>query len=120
LRERSCLPEGIFLFLNERKNIYLERLFMARLDTRDVKEILDMLEDEISFIPKLNKIEKMKMRSKIRKQANWLLAWSSPTAEIIYQRLEERLSDVFSQYPYGFSNRVKKLLKVKSEGLLSK
>jgi len=93
---------------------------MARLDTRDVKEILDMLEDEISFIPKLDKIEKMKMRSKIRKQANWLLAWSSPTAEMIYQRLEERLSDVFSQYPYGFSNRVKKLLKVKSESLLSK
>lgn len=93
---------------------------MARLDTRDVKEILDMLEDEISFIPKLDKIEKMKMRSKIRKQTNWLLAWSSPTAEMIYQRLEERLSDVFSQYPYGFSNRVKKLLKVKSESLLSK
>jgi len=93
---------------------------MARLDTRDVKGILDMLENEINFIPKLDKIEKMKMRSKIRKQANWLLAWSNPTAEMIYQRLQERLSDVFSLYPYGFSDKVKKLLKVKSEGLLSK
>jgi hypothetical protein len=93
---------------------------MAGFDTRDVKEILDMLEDEISFIPKLPRVEKMKMRSKIRKQANWLLAWSNPTAEIIYHRLEERLSDVFSLYPYGVSDKVKKLLKVKSERLLSK
>jgi hypothetical protein len=93
---------------------------MPRLDTRDVKEILDMLEDEINFIPKLDKIEKMKMRSSIRKQANWLLAWSNPTAEMIYRRLEDRLSDVFSLYPYGFSDKVKKLLKVKSEHLYSK
>jgi 6-pyruvoyl-tetrahydropterin synthase len=93
---------------------------MPRLDARDVKEILDMLEDEINFISKLDKIEKMKMRSKIRKQANWLLAWSNPTAEMIYQRLEERLSDVFSLYSYGFSDKVKKLLKVRSERLHSK
>jgi len=93
---------------------------MPRLDTRDVKEILDMLEDEINFIPKLDKIEKMKMRSKIRKQANWLLAWSNPTAEMIYRRLEERLSDVFSLYPYGFSDRLKRLLIVKTERLRAK
>ena len=93
---------------------------MPRLDTRDVKEILDMLEDEINFIPKLDKIEKMKMRSSIRKQANWLLAWSNPPAEMMYQRLEERLSDVFSLYPYGVSDKVKKLLKVKTEHLHSK
>ena len=93
---------------------------MPRLDTRDVKEILDMLEDEINFIPKLDKIEKMKMRSNIRKQVNWLLAWSNPTAEMIYRRLEERLSDVFSLYPYGVTDKVKKLLKVKAERLRSK
>jgi len=93
---------------------------MPRLDTRDVKEILDMLEDEISFIPKLDKIEKMKIRGKIRKQVNWLLAWSNPTAEMIYRRLEERLSDVFSLYPYGFSDRLKRLLIVKTERLRAK
>jgi hypothetical protein len=93
---------------------------MPCLGTRDVKEILDMLEDEINYIPKLDKIEKMKMRSTIRKQVNWLLAWSNPTAEMMYRRLEERLSDVFSLYPYGFSEKVKKLLKVKEERLHSK
>jgi len=93
---------------------------MPRLGTRDVKEILDMLEDEINFIPKLDKIEKMKIRGKIRKQVNWLLAWSNPTAEMIYRRLEERLSDVFSLYPYGFSDRLKRLLIVKTERLRAK
>ena len=33
---------------------------MPRMNPRDVREILDMLEDEISFMPKLDKIEKMK------------------------------------------------------------
>ena len=93
---------------------------MPRLGTRDVKEILDMLEDEINAIPKLDKIEKMKMRSSIRKQVNWLLAWSNPTAEMIYRRLEERLSDVFSLYPHGFSDKVKMLLKMKEKRLHSK
>jgi len=93
---------------------------MARFDTRDVKEILDMLEDEISFIPKLDRIEKMKMRSKIRKQANWILGWSNPTAEVIYQKLKERLSDVFSLSAYGFDDKLKRLLKKKTASLYSK
>jgi len=93
---------------------------MPRLGTRDVKEILDMLEDEIRFIPKLDKIEKMKIRGKIRKQVNWLLAWSNPTAEMMHRRLEERLSDVFLLYPYGFSDRLKRLLTVKTGRLRAK
>jgi hypothetical protein len=87
---------------------------MPRLDTCDVKEILDMLEDGINVVPKLNKIEKMKMRSKIRKQGTWLLELRNPTAEMIFQTLEWRLSDVFSLYPYGFSDRLRELLREKS------
>ena len=93
---------------------------MPRLDTRDVKEILDILEDEINFIPKLDKIEKMKMRSNVRKQVNWLLTWSNPTAEMMYRRLEERLSDIFALYPYGFRDKVKRMLKLKEERLQPK
>ena len=92
---------------------------MPRLGTRDVREILDMLEDGINFVPKLDKIEKMKMRSKIRKQASWLLELRNPTAEMIFLTLEHRLSDVFSLYPYGFSDRLRKLLREKSARLRS-
>jgi len=87
---------------------------MARLNPRDVGEILQMLEDGINLMPKLDKREKMKMRIKIRKQFNWLSGLSNPTAEILLLKLEERLSDVFSLYPYGFSDTVKKLLEKKS------
>ena len=92
---------------------------MAGLSPGDVREILDMLEDGINFMPKLDKIEKMKMRSKIRKQGNWLLELRNPTAEMIFQTLEGRLSDVFSLYPYGFSDKIRKLLREKSARLRS-
>jgi len=46
---------------------------MVKLDKGDVREILKMLEDELNLTPKVDKIEKIKLRSRIRKQANWLL-----------------------------------------------
>jgi len=87
---------------------------MARLTPGDVREILQILEDGINLMPKLNKMEKIKIRSKIRKQYNWLLGLSSPTTDMIFHKLEERLSGVFSSYPYGFSDQLKKRLEGKS------
>ena len=86
---------------------------MAGLSPGDVREILQMLEDGISLMPRAGKMEKMKMRSKIRRQSNWLSGLSSPTPDMLFHKLQERLSDVFSLYPYGFSDRVKKLLEEK-------
>jgi hypothetical protein len=92
---------------------------MARLNNRDVKEILDMLEDEVNSLPRVDKIEKMKMRSRIRRQTGWFLQLKNPSAEMIIQGLEGRLFDVFSQYPYGVREKVKKLLREKTESLRS-
>jgi hypothetical protein len=86
---------------------------MVSLDKGDVKEILKMLEDELNLTPKLDKIEKIKMRSRIRKQANWLLGSINPTANRLYNGLEDRLPEVFSLYPYGFSHQLTHLLEVK-------
>ena len=86
---------------------------MVSLDRRDVREILKMLEDELNLTPKLDKIEKMKMRSRIRKQANWLLSSRNPTADRLYNGLEERLPEVFCLYPYGFSHQLRDLLELK-------
>ena len=86
---------------------------MARLKPNDVKKILQVLEDGIHFMPELGKTEKMKIRSKIRRQYNWLLDLNNPTADMISHKLEEKLSDVLSKYPYGFSDNLKKLLKEK-------
>jgi hypothetical protein len=86
---------------------------MIGLDKGDVKEILKMLEDELNLMPKLDKIEKIRMRSKIRKQANWLLGSINPTANRLYNGLEDRLPEVFSRYPYGFSHQLTHFLEEK-------
>ena len=83
---------------------------MARLRQDDVKEILQILEDGIHLMPKLDKMDRIRMRSKIRKQYGWLSMVSDPNVDTIYRRLEERLSDVFLLYPFGFGDRVKKTL----------
>ena len=86
---------------------------MASFDKQEVKEILDLLEEELNLIQKLDKIEKMKIRSSIRKQANWLMGVRNPTTERVYRILEDRLSDAFSVYPYEFSNKLRDLLEIK-------
>ncbi len=83
---------------------------MARLRPDDVKEILQVLEDGIHLIPKLDKMDRIRVRSKIRKQYSWLSTLSDPNVDMMYRRLEERLSDVFSLYPFGFADQVKKIL----------
>jgi hypothetical protein len=86
---------------------------MVTLDKGDVREILKMLENELNLTAKVDKIEKMKMRSSIRKQANWLLGTMNPTADRLYNGLEDRLPEVFSLYPYGFCHQLRDLLDVK-------
>jgi len=86
---------------------------MARLTPRDIQEILQALEDGIRFIPNLSKAERLRMRNKIRKQFTWLSELSNPTAGMVFHELEKRLSDVFSLYPYGVSDKVKELLQEK-------
>ncbi len=93
---------------------------MSRLSKQDVSEIIDLLENELDSIRKLDRIEKMKMRSKIRKQTNWLILFGNPTSEKIFKKLEDKLPDVFSLYPFGFSDTFKKLLKVKVANMQKK
>ncbi len=86
---------------------------MERFSKHDVREIIDMLESEIIIIPKMNKIEKMKMTSSIRKQRNWLLSFKNPTPEKVFIKLEGRLPNLFSVCAYGFSDKLRELLEVK-------
>lgn len=90
---------------------------MARLADRDVQDILDFLEDEVNSLSRLSSVEKMKMRSKIRKQATWLLDWTDPSAENILQKLQWRLADLFLVYPHGFLDNLLRLLENKTRQL---
>ncbi len=86
---------------------------MDRFSKHDVREIIDMLESELIIIPKMNKIEKMKMVNRIRKQRYWLLAFRNPTSERVLKELEERLSYLFSVCNYGFPDKLKELVELK-------
>ena len=83
---------------------------MARLRPDEVREILQILEDGIHLMPKLDKMDRIRIRNKIRKQYSWLAMLNDPHVDTIYRKLEERLSDVFKLYPFGFDDRVKKIL----------
>jgi hypothetical protein len=50
------------------------------------------------------------MRKRIYDQVELLAEFKKPTVKQISARLEEKLSDVFDLYPYGFCEDFKKLL----------
>ena len=86
---------------------------MARFSKNDVKEIVELLEHELDSLRNIDRLEKMKMRSRIRKQASWLLMFRNPTSLKIIDKLEAKLSDIFRLYLYGFSDKLKDLLEKK-------
>ena len=86
---------------------------MDCLNKHDVREIIEMLENGLDFVPKLTGADKMMMRSKIRRQDNWLSVLKNPTTKGIFMKLNARLFDVFNLYPYGFPNKLKETLDAK-------
>ncbi|MEJ2724606.1 MAG: hypothetical protein P8175_08170 [Deltaproteobacteria bacterium] len=86
---------------------------MKQFSKLDVKDLLEMLEYELDSVPKLDKVEKMRMRSKIRQQESWLLAFGNPTPQKVRLKLEQRLSELFRMYPHGFGDKVGEFLKSK-------
>jgi hypothetical protein len=86
---------------------------MGRFGKRDVTSILELLEKELDAVPRLEKVEKMKLRSKIRQQENWLSATEDPKPDKVLIKLEGRLSDIFRLYPQAFKEKLVEFLKMK-------
>jgi hypothetical protein len=87
---------------------------MNRLGKRDVTEILELLEKELDSVPGLEKVEKMKWRSRIRHQENWFMALDDLKPDKVLMKLKGRLSEVFRLYPASFSEKLVELLKKKA------
>ena len=83
---------------------------MARLSEEDVREIIEVLEEQLYSVPQLNKIEKMKMKTKIRHQAAWLTSVLNPTPKRVYDKMKTKMSDVFMLFPYGFNDDFQEFL----------
>jgi len=90
---------------------------VARLSEEDVNEIIEMLEYQLYSIPQLNKIEKMRMKTKIRHQASYLISVLNPTPKRLFDKLRSRMPDVFYLFPYGFSDEFQEFLDEKLRNL---
>ena len=93
---------------------------MDRLGKRDVTAILELLEKELDTVPRLDKVQKMKWRSRIRHQENWFMALDDLKPEKVLMKLQGRLSEVFRLYPASFSEKLLELLKTKIQQLEKK
>jgi hypothetical protein len=88
---------------------------MSKLGKRDVTDILELLEKELDAVPRLDKVQKMKWRSRIRHQENWFMALDDLKPEKVLMKLQGRLSEVFRLYPASFSGEAGRV--AKKEGL---
>ena len=90
---------------------------MSRFGKRDVTNLLQLLEKELDAVPRLEKVEKMKLRSKIRQQENWLSSLENPKPAKVMLRLEGRLAEIFRLYSSSFKEELVELLEAKCSKL---
>jgi hypothetical protein len=86
---------------------------MNRFGKRDVTDILELLENQLDALPRLERIEKMKLRTKIRHQENWLLTFDNPKPAKVMLRLGGRLAEIFRLYPSSFKEELSGILEAK-------
>ncbi|UCD88650.1 MAG: hypothetical protein JSW04_09265 [Desulfobacterales bacterium] len=80
------------------------------LKPRHIEKLRKIFEDGLMRVQQLDRIERMQMRSKIRREISFVSSWKNPKAEIIITRWESRLSDVFSLFPHRFKDDLTMLL----------
>ena len=81
-----------------------------KLTHRDIEDIRLLFEDALKRTKKVDRIEKMKIRGRVRIQLSHLIVWRNPTPERILYRWENKLQDVFVLFPNRFRDELKKLL----------
>ena len=83
---------------------------MARLSEDMIREMNEMMENQLQCVQGLDRIEKMKMKTKIRQQSKWLGAVLNPSPKILLEKMQKKMPDVFSALPHGFRDELKGFL----------
>ena len=83
---------------------------MARLSEDMIRELNEMMENQLQCVKGLDRIEKMKLKTKIRQQSKWLGAVLNPSPKVIMEKIQKKMPDVFSALPYGFRDELKDFL----------
>lgn len=81
---------------------------MAKLRNRDIQKVIQLFDNELLMIPRVSKIEKMKMRKKIINVVQPALKSTTMKPEVFILEVENKLSAILLQFldSYGFRNRL--------------
>jgi hypothetical protein len=90
---------------------------MARFSEDDVREIVETLEEQLYSISQLNKIEKMRFKTKIRHQAGYLRTILNPTPKRVFDKMRSKMGEVFRIFPYDFEETFQEYLDEKIRSL---
>lgn len=85
---------------------------MAKLRTRDIQKVLQLFDNELLLIPRVSKIEKMKMRKKIVNVVQPGLKSPTLKPEVFVLEVESKLADIITQFldSYGFHRRLTEVI----------
>ena len=83
------------------------------LKPHDIEDLRLLFEDALKRVQKIDKIERIKIRSKLRRELNNISGWKNPTPDRILKRWDSRLSEVFSLLPNWFRDDLQKMLSTK-------
>ena len=73
----------------------------------DIEKIRLLFEDGLKRAKGVDRVDKIKIRAKIRREISLISSLKNPTTDMILGRWKYKLSDVFSQFPPQFGNDLK-------------
>jgi hypothetical protein len=80
---------------------------MASLKKRDIQDIIKLFEDELNLLIRLDKLEKMGIRKKVKDVIIPMLEMDIRKPNIFMEIVEEKLHDVFDLFIDGYEFRKK-------------
>ena len=87
-----------------------------QLQPHEIEKMRLLFEDVLRRAQKVDKTEKMKMRSRIRSELVYALQLKNPKPERLLSRWDDKLSEVFSLKPWFRDEMLKLLLRIFSKG----
>ena len=86
---------------------------MAKLRSRDIQKVIQLFDNELLMIPRLSKVDRMKLRKKIINVLQPALNSTTMKPEVIILEVEHKLSDILRQFidSYGFRSRLADLIR---------
>lgn len=73
----------------------------------DIEKIRQLFEDGLKRAKGVDRLDKIKIRAKIRREISLISSLKNPTTDMLLGRWKYKLSEVFSQFPQQFGNELK-------------